>query len=534
MATTHRRSGLLIAAALAIPALSARAGDPSFADSYRHDLARKGQIAPLDWSSGPGDVWRVSGLEFVRGGEMSISFGASTVVFGVHAKNPLWAVILPDAPASIVGRTAAAGSLVKSAWVRFHPAQFPELFPLTRVTGPGPAAAMIPARRLARHKLGDSWEVDGMPGVPDPGAMVLDCETVQGPRRYLTIDDSQQLVSYKAAFEKRTFPPDTALDGATATAAFDAAWSRFDALYAQFGQRPDVDWDVLRAFYRPLAEGATTTWEAGSAIALCIENLRDLEAWVKAEGEPCAPFQRLRVANASWSGTQVVVGDIASAKHEVAVGRTKDGIAYIASFGLTDAGAVDALDAALEEVGDCWGLVLDLRLNAGGDEALALRMAARFVDKKRTYAEAQVRTDPTRRAALASPVPQAIEPRGPWRWGQPFVVLQGRHTLGAAESFVAMLATQPNATTMGEPTAGANGKPELLDLGSGLFVNVPTRRMLDAAGMPTTDVGLPPKVPFAPKSTSFTSDTDALVSAALDRLRKQAKGVRRAGKPGKQ
>lgn len=535
MGRTHLALGLSTCLlALATLAPTARAGDPTFDARYEHGLVRKGPMTALDWTSGPGDVWRVSGLEIVRGGEMSIVFGESTVVFGVHQKNPVWAVILPDKPTSITGRISASGSMVTSAWVRFHPSKFPELFPVTRVTGPGPATAMLAARRIAQHKMGGSLQVDGFPVVPDPGALILDCDTTQGPRRFLSIDDAKSSVQYLAAFEKRTFPPDTALDPTAAVAAFDAAWKRFDEVYAKFTLRPEVDWDALRTTYRPLAEASKTTWEAGTAIALCIESLRDLHAYVKAEGELCAPYQRARALNASWSGTQAVIGTLGDPAKQIAVGRTKDGIAYIGTFGLSDAGVVDAFDAALEEVGDCWALVLDLRMNGGGDEKLAQQMAGRFADKKRTYAQSQVRADPAKRTALASPTPRVLEPRGPWRWSQPVAVLQGRRTMSSAESFAAMLATCTNVTTMGDSTAGASGNPEQLDAGNGIVVNVPRWNDLDAAGKPIEDVGLPPKVPFAPTPTSFTSDTDGLLTAALDRLRTQAKGVRRAGKPTKQ
>lgn len=523
---------LVLASAL-VTSVAASAGDANFDARYRHDLARKGPPVALGWTSGPEDVWRVSGLEFVRGGEMSLVFGESTLVLGVHEKNPVWAVILPDAPASIVGRTGAAGSMVSAAWVRFHPSKFPELFPLTRVTGPGPASAMLRARRIAQFKMSGSWQADGHPVVPDPGALILDCDTTQGPRRFLNVDDAKNNVQYMAAFEKRLPPPDVAIDGAAAAEAFDTAWQRFDQVYAKFGLRPEVDWNALKGVYRPLAEGATTTWQAGTAIALCVEHLRDLHAWVKASEELCAPFQRVRPLNASWSGTQAAIGTVGEPSRQVAFGRTKDGIGYIATLGLTDAGVVDAFDAALEDVGDCWALVLDVRMNGGGDETLAQQIAGRFADKKRPYAQSQVRSDAKDHAALAAATTRTLEPRGPWRWVQPVAVLQGRRTMSSAESLVAMLGTLPTVTTMGDATAGSSGNPELVDLGHGIVVNVPRWIDLDTAGKPNEDAGIAPKVPFAPTPTSFTSDSDALVTAALERLRKQAKGVRRAGKPAK-
>jgi len=532
MSSAIRLSCFALTAVVALSAL-ARAGDEIYDARYATNLVRKGPLAPLDWSSGPSDVWRVSGLEFVRGGEFSMVFGESTLVLGTSAKNPVWAVILPDKPTSITGRTAAAGSMVTAAWIRFHPSKFKELFPLTRVTGPGPAAAMLPARRIASTKMGSSWQADGFPALPDPGALVFDCDTVAGPRRFLSIDDTKNSVQYMAAFERRTLAPDTAMDSLAATAAFDKAWSRFDEIYAKFALRSDVDWDALRALYRPLAVGSTTTWQAGTAISLCIENLRDLHAFVKAGDEMCASYQRVRPMNASWSGTQAVIGTLSEPSKQVAHGRTKDGVGYIATFGLTDEGCVDAFDAALEEVGDCWALVVDLRMNSGGNETFAQAMAGRFADKKRTYSQSQVRSDPTSRKSLAAPTARVVEPRGPWRWVQPVAVLQGRRTMSSAESFAAMMGTIPGVTTMGDATAGSSGNPEQLDCGNGILVNVPRWSDLDVAGKPIEDVGFPPKIAFEAKATSFTSDADALVTAALELLKKQAKGVRRAGKPAK-
>ncbi|MBL8862970.1 MAG: hypothetical protein JNK02_13310 [Planctomycetes bacterium] len=528
-----RSTSLLALLLCGAPALAAAAGDPTFDARYGASLVRKGPLAPLEWTTGPEHVWRISGLEFVRGGELSFVVGEATLVLGVHGENPLWAVILPDQPAPISGRTAAAGSLVSAAWLRFHPREFRELFPSTRVTGQGPARALLAARRIAAHKLGSSWQADGFPALPDPGAWVLDCDTTAGPRRFLAIDGARNSIQYMAAFERRTLPPGEPLDAAAALAAFDRTWSRFDAVYAKFALRPEVDWDAVRATWRPLAEGATTTWEAGTAIGLALETLRDLHAWVQVDGEFCAPYQRVRPANVSFAGTQAVLGASLEPARQIAHGRTKDGVGYIASLSLADESCVEAFDEALEALGDCWALVLDLRMNGGGNEALAQRMAGRFADKPRVYSHSQVRADPAERTKLGPKTARTLEPRGPWRWGQPVAVLQGRRTMSSAESFVAMMAALPTVTTMGDATAGSSGNPELLDCGHGIVVSVPRWNDLDAAGKPIEDVGLPPKVRFQPQPASFTSEADGLVSAALEHLRKQSKGVRRAGKPAK-
>jgi C-terminal processing protease CtpA/Prc len=160
-------------------------------------------------------------------------------------------------------------------------------------------------------------------------------------------------------------------------------------------------------------------------------------------------------------------------------------------------------------------------------------MAGRFADKPRVYSQSQYRAGPKDRAKLGPKQPRTVAPRGPWKWGQPVVVLQGRRTMSSAESFAAMMGVLPGVTTMGDETAGSSGNPEVLDLGDGIVVNVPRWNDLDAAGKPIEDVGIAPKVRFEPKPAAFTSETDALVLAAIEHLKKETKGVKRAGKPAK-
>jgi hypothetical protein len=191
-----------------------------------------------------------------------------------------------------------------------------------------------------------------------------------------------------------------------------------------------------------------------------LENLRDLHVWVKAGDEMCPAYQRVRPLNMSWQGTQAAVGEVRGAKNEVAVGRTKDGIAYIGSFGLTDAEVVSAFDAALEELGDCWALVLDLRTNGGGNENSARQMAGRFCDKKKVYSQARVRDDPKDRDVAQSSGAAHARAARTVALGAPVVVLQGRRTMSSGESFVGDALAVLERDDDGDATAGASANPE--------------------------------------------------------------------------
>lgn len=527
MKTRRLRSWSLAFAASSL-ALPAFAGD-GFGGRYETNLERTEPPVPLEWTCDEQDVWRIDGLDVTRGSELRVVLGPSTVVFGVHASNVVWAAVTPDAPGTISGRLAGAKERPTSVWLRFHPSKFDELFPKARVEGQGKPEGLVWGRRLAASKMSGGWYADGFPVVPTKRSLVVDCETVEGPRRYYSIDDEKHAVEYVQAFERRQLLPLVPMSSADALDAYDRAWAKFDATYAKFELRPEVDWDALKLRYRPIAEQATTSYEAGAAIALLVEHLRDLHVYVRASDEWCPQYRRVRLANMSWNATKALVGAVAEPTHEVAWGRTKDGIGYVGLFGLSDKEVATTVDRALDELGDTWGLIVDLRPNGGGDELLGRSIAARFVDKPRVYSQSRYRDDPKRRSSLGPPLPRTVEPRDLWRYAGPVAVLQGQKTMSSAESLALMFAQCPNVTTIGDRTAGASANPERLEMGP-IVVNVPRWNDLDPKGAPIEDVGIAPKIVVKTTPASFDEEKDPVVSAALEHLRKTPRTKRKAAK----
>ena len=520
------RTLFAVLASLALSA-SLRAGDlmklyPATLDFFEGQPAR-------EWSSTPNDVWELSTFHFEFQKKLEITLGRSFVVFGVAERNVVWAAVFPEKPGKIKAVGAGSGEQVTSIWMRFNPRHLGELFPANTVGKNGPEDEIAWAKRLCAWKISSGWQAGNLPVIPKKGSIVLDCETVEGPRRYFVAEQEKGSLELVAAFEKRPLPALVPMEKAAALRAFDTVWDAYDKEYAKFVLLPKLDWKKAGDEYRKRAEKATTTFAAAAAIDALVSQVHDLHAWVKCGDEFLQGYSRPRPLNASFKAVQNTFKDMKDSKHDFHVARTDDGIGYVLFYKLGDKGLAGAFDEELEKLGDCWALVVDLRFNGGGNEDLAQAVAARFVDHKRVYSVHQYRSGP-KHEDLGARNERTIEPRGPWRFESPVVCLQGQKTFSSAESMALMFAQCPQVTTMGDKTGGSSGNPRTIELEGGIVVNLPRWNDMDPAGNPIENVGVAPKVRIEAKSEDFTALKDPVLDAALAYLRKAPASEHKPGK----
>ncbi len=501
-----------------------------------HDLARAHRtlhphapaMTPPAWRSGPEAVWALERVELAPVEGFVLETGPASLVVGHDGGAALWAVVLPEEPGRLSCDGPGDGEAVRSVYLRLHPARLGELFPAATVRGRGPALAGIDGRRVFGRKVGSSWQNGGRPVVPPEGTLVVDVET-DAARRFHMLDLEAGEDRYEAYFERFPVPPPTALEPARAAASFDVVWSAFDENYPGFGLLPDLDWQAARDRWRPLAERADSAERLAGVLAELLEELGDLHAWV-AVGQEFTPMERpVRHLNGSYRATGALVGGLRDEGCGLAWGRTADGIGYLGVHGLTDSRLPAAFDAALEELADAWGLVVDLRFNGGGNELLGRELAGRFLEEPVAYSSHRYRAGPDHDDL--GPVQRRVcEPRGPWRHAAALVVLQGPWTMSSAESLAAMLSLAPGAVTRGAPTAGSSGNPTQLELQGGVRVSLPRWLDLGPDGEPLERRGLAPGVAVDAAPESFTDREDPVLSAALEALRARPAEERRAGR----
>jgi C-terminal processing protease CtpA/Prc len=177
---------------------------------------------------------------------------------------------------------------------------------------------------------------------------------------------------------------------------------------------------------------------------------------------------------------------------------------------------VAEFDAALNELADAPGLILDLRRNGGGNSALAAEMAGRLLDEPFTYGREFYRQRlPTRAWWLWSE--RMVTPRPPIYTG-PVVVLIDTYNVSTAEEFIVALVDSGRAQTVGRRTGGSTGNPLVFQLPGDATAQFSTGDLRRQNGMRIEGVGIEPDLPVAWTLEDVRRGRDPDVTAAVELL----------------
>lgn len=467
------------------------------------------------WEFGEQDVFSLSAFE-LRVGKFKLDIGKADLGIGRSQDGAVWAVIVPQKAGTMTSQFGEEKTA--HVWLRFHPRLIRELFAEKTVGTDGNRKLTREIRRIANAKIRSSWQAGGRALIPPPESMTVDVDTVSGVRRFFIVDRKEGTTRYVNAFEKRAVPAMPKFDPAKAESAFDALWSAFDREYAMFGLRPEVEWSRSRERFRPLALKSTSTAEFADVCNRMLLELKDLHVFVSVNGEVLPAYTRPRPLNANPRAWKGILPSLQRAGREVLWAKTKDKIGYLCITGWSNHETPDVVDKTLDELRDTRGLVFDVRLNGGGGELLARDVAGRFHGEEYVYAHSRFRNGPAH-DDLGPTRSRTLKPRGPWRYGKPVMLLIGQRCMSSNEAFVLMMAGAPNVTTFGDRTAGSSANPRQVKLPFAITVKLPRWIALQPDGKPLDTIGIAPDVRFEAKDDSFTGNRDALLAAALKRLR---------------
>lgn len=124
------------------------------------------------------------------------------------------------------------------------------------------------------------------------------------------------------------------------------------------------------------------------------------------------------------------------------------GYIRIASFG--DDKIVASFDQALTSLSNTRGLIVDVRNNGGGDTAVARPIMGRFITAAKPYAKMRRREG----RALGAFWSETVEPRGPFMYAKPVVVLCDHWSASMAEGFPMGMRAICGARIVGTPMMG--------------------------------------------------------------------------------
>ena len=298
---------------------------------------------------------------------------------------------------------------------------------------------------------------------------------------------------------------------------FDRMWNTVDREYSYFEYK-GIDWYAVRSAYRPRAERATNTPDFIEVVREALGTLRDVHVWILTpDGRfigTYTPTHRrnwsiaIKAAQLQRPGWVNVSPSLYHAN--------LDGVAYIAIATFAN-GQFDvaAFDAVLDRYRDARAIVLDVRMNGGGNDALAYQVAGRFTTATRTTGYVQYRNG-LRHDAFTALTARTVGPRGGWQFTRPVVLLTGRGAYSSTEGFVSAMQVLPNVTLVGDTTGGGSGNPSVYPLRDGYGISVSRWIEYTADRQPIEWRGIAPDSTVAFSEAAVAAGEDETLTYALD------------------
>lgn len=308
--------------------------------------------------------------------------------------------------------------------------------------------------------------------------------------------------------------------------AFDGFHGTFDEQYPYFTYK-GIDWAAARDSFRPRAGQVDDVDQLVGVLEEMVEPLRDLHVkFLDPSGATRHTYLPSRFVNwhrDRWQESVLPAGWVQRGP-DWGTARFGDvGYLFIGSWNPRTIG-IEEVDTALEELRETRALILDVRPNGGGDNSLAFDVAGRFAAEPVLAFQVRYRDGPDH-DDLAEPIESHLEPRGPWQYVRPVVVLAGRGCYSSNEGFVSAMRELEQVTVMGDTTGGSSGNPGVHALGGGWSYTVPRWIAYTADGRIIEWQGIPPDVPLDLGPEDFTGPGDPVLDFALRWIREETSAV---------
>lgn len=165
-----------------------------------------------------------------------------------------------------------------------------------------------------------------------------------------------------------------------------------------------------------------------------------------------------------------------------------DGEQLDVSFVEDLAAAKSAIDTVMSDFADTTRLIVDVRLNGGGHDAIGLELAQRFVSDRQLALTKTARG----RDFESAPAEAWLEPPADGAYLQPVTLIAGPNTASAAEIFVIPMQRFSQVSVIGENTAGLLSDILFKPLPNGWEMGLSNEVYLDADGVSFEGVGVTP------------------------------------------
>ncbi len=296
---------------------------------------------------------------------------------------------------------------------------------------------------------------------------------------------------------------------------FCALWRIIDEKYCYLDEK-QVDWDSVYTVYYPrFAQLQVEDWDDNytyfNLLAEPLNLLQDghvnLYSWFDVSA--CKTWYEGYPANYN---SQILTRYYLTGYHRAGgllYQRIKgDSIGYIYYGSFSDSFSSANLISVLNHFRSCYGIVLDVRNNGGGDLTNAYKLAAPFFTHDTIVGYWQHKSGAAH-DAFSSLEPMRLEDTKGY-WKRPVIVLCNRHSYSATNFFVSLMRYADNSLVVGGKSGGGGGMPLSYELPNGWLVRFSSVRMFDRA-MQSIEPGIVPNV----EATLISDDKDDIIETAV-------------------
>lgn len=333
---------------------------------------------------------------------------------------------------------------------------------------------------------------------------------------------------------------------------FDIFWTTFAENYPFFAAQK-IDWKAVRDRYRPLVNARTTDQELLKILIDMIRPLGNAHTGV-VSADARHGFDGLRPGTRQWSeafcgralkavdthlGIRLKTwgnGNIAYADLPGHLGYLRiSAFMDYAGPGSTYQADRAALNRALDAVftpsrtRGLHGLIIDVRCNPGGDDALGLQLASRLTGEPYFAYAKRARDDRDDPARFTRLQPITVHPAHAPDYAGPIAILTSDLTNSAGETFTqAMLDRTPRPVRIGLSTQGVFSDVLNRTLPDGIRFELPNEEFLTRDGQTFDNRGIPPGIRI-PVFTSYqlSHNLDPALDAARALLTARRQGISR-------
>lgn len=176
------------------------------------------------------------------------------------------------------------------------------------------------------------------------------------------------------------------------------------------------------------------------------------------------------------------------------------------------AGTYDGFAEALDQVRNKDGIILDIRLNPGGNDETLHQIAGRLVDE--TYISHYKETRLAGKDEYTKLRSWEVEPEGSYQFLNPITLLTSNFTASASDVFTLSLKGRENVTIVGTPTMGAMSHVASERLKNGWRLNYSNKRTYSRDMVLYEGKGIPPDVYMESSDTT----KDRVIEKAIELL----------------